>query len=132
MKRILRSATWKQSSKHSRVLCSDLKNSLVEDKIEKENLRKQIFQLKGDQKNKDNALMGIDKRVKESNGRAAISEGTKNATRNSKVVTLASSNKEDSNLREKLKLLEVNSVPFALVLMFFRCCQCHSLELQTF
>lgn len=89
-----------------RVQCNDLKNSLVEDKSEKENLRKQIFQLKGDLKNKDNALMDIDKRVKESNGRAAISEGTKNATRNSKVVPLASSNKEASNLREKLKLLE--------------------------
>ncbi|XP_030551679.2 myosin-11-like isoform X2 [Rhodamnia argentea] len=89
-----------------RVQCNDLKNSLVEDKSEKENLRKQIFQLKGDLKNKDNTFMGIDKRVKESNGRAAISEGTKNATRNNKVVPLASSNKEASNLREKLKLLE--------------------------
>ncbi|KAF8032996.1 hypothetical protein BT93_D1785 [Corymbia citriodora subsp. variegata] len=89
-----------------RVQCNDLKNSLVECKSEKENLRKQIFQLKGDLKNKDNALMCIEKRVKESNGRAAISEGTKNATRNNKVVPLASSNKEVSNLREKLKLLE--------------------------
>ncbi|KAI6702139.1 hypothetical protein NL676_011275 [Syzygium grande] len=89
-----------------RVQCNDLKNSLVEDKSEKENLRKQINQLKGDLKNKDNALMGIEKRVKESNGHAAISEGTKNATRNNKVVPLASINKEVSNLREKLKLLK--------------------------
>lgn len=86
--------------------CKDLKNLLIEDKSEKENLRNQIFQLKGDLENKDNALLVIEKRVKESNGRAAISEGTKNATRNNKVVPLASSNKEVSNLREKLKLLE--------------------------
>lgn len=42
---------------------NDLKSYLLGDEAEKENLRKQVFQLKGELKKKDDALMNIEKKM---------------------------------------------------------------------
>ena len=47
---------------------NDLKSYLLGDEAEKENLRKQVFQLKGELKKKDDALINIEKKFKDSNG----------------------------------------------------------------
>lgn len=62
---------------------SDLKHSHIDDDTEKEILRKQIFQLNGELKKKDDAL-------------------TEKSTSNSQ------NSKEMTNLKEKIKMLEVN------------------------
>ncbi|XP_015896229.3 uncharacterized protein LOC107429960 [Ziziphus jujuba] len=84
----------------------DLKHSLFEDEAEKEKLRKQVFQLKSDLKKKEDALTSIEKKHKDSNGRAAISDGTKTALKNNKSVPVVRGPKEVINLKEKIKLLE--------------------------
>ena len=42
---------------------NDLKSYLLGDEAEKENVRKQVFQLKGELKKKDDALMNIEKKM---------------------------------------------------------------------
>lgn len=86
----------------------DLKNSLFEDEVEKEKLRKQVYQLKNDLKKKEEAFTSIEKKLKDSNGRVAVSDGTKTTLKNNKSVPVARSVKEVTSLREKIKLLEVN------------------------
>ncbi|XP_022737986.1 nuclear anchorage protein 1-like [Durio zibethinus] len=86
--------------------CNKLKHSLFEDEVEKEKLRKQVVQLKGDLKKKEDALTGMEKKLKESNGRAAVSDGTRTPLRNNKSATVPRIPKEVASLREKIKLLE--------------------------
>lgn len=86
----------------------ELKNSLFEDEVEKEKLRKQVFQLKSDLKKKEEAFTNIEKKLKDSNGRVAVPDGTKTSLKNNKPVPVARSSKEVISLREKIKLLEVN------------------------
>ncbi|XVE57854.1 hypothetical protein DITRI_Ditri04bG0123800 [Diplodiscus trichospermus] len=86
--------------------CNNLKHSLFEDEVEKEKLRKQVLQLKGDLKKKEDALAGMEKKLKESNGRAAVSDGTRTPLRNNKSAAIPRSPKEVLSLREKIKLLE--------------------------
>ena len=88
--------------------CYSLKLSLHEDEVEKEKLRKQVFQLKSDLK-KDDAFSSIEKKLKDSNGRTSISDGTKTSPKNNKSMAVPRGGpKEVANLREKIKLLEVN------------------------
>lgn len=87
--------------------CNDLKHSLFEDEVEKEKLRKQIFQLKNDLKKKDDAFTSIEKKLKDSNGRTALSDGAKTSLKNNKSAPPPRSSKEVASLREKIKLLEV-------------------------
>ncbi|KAF7810260.1 intracellular protein transport protein USO1-like [Senna tora] len=85
---------------------SDLKQSLFEDEAEKEKLRKNIFQLKGDLKKKDDALTNIEKKFKDSNGRAHLPEGTKIVPKNKRSASIPQNSKEMTNLREKITMLE--------------------------
>ncbi|KAJ6347475.1 hypothetical protein OIU76_004035 [Salix suchowensis] len=85
--------------------CDNLKHSVFEDELEKEKLRKQIVQLKSELKKKEDALISMEKKIKESSKRSAVSEGTKTNLRNNKPPVPYGS-KEVANLREKIKLLE--------------------------
>ncbi|KAK8584297.1 hypothetical protein V6N13_109683 [Hibiscus sabdariffa] len=85
--------------------CDKLKHSLFEDEIEKEKLRKQVVQLKTDLKKKEDAFTGMEKKVKESNGRGLVSDGTR-TLRNNKSAAATCSPKEVASLRETIKLLE--------------------------
>lgn len=87
--------------------CNDLKHSLFEDELEKEKLRKQVFQLKGDIKKKDEAFSSIEKKLKDSNGRTALSDAARTTLKNNKSAPVPRSTKEVASLREKIKLLEV-------------------------
>ncbi|XP_021287393.1 myosin-11-like isoform X2 [Herrania umbratica] len=87
-------------------LCNKLKHSQFEDEVEKEKLRKQVVQLKGDLKKKEEAFTGMEKKLKESNGRAAVSDGTRTTLRNNKPSMVPRGPKEAASLREKIKLLE--------------------------
>ncbi|CAL1401108.1 unnamed protein product [Linum trigynum] len=81
--------------------CDELKHSLLEEELEKESLRKHLFNLKGDLKKKDEVLNNAEKKLKESTKRASISPRTNKSAPVSHVP------KEVSNLREKIKLLEL-------------------------
>ncbi|XP_024031322.1 myosin-4 [Morus notabilis] len=87
--------------------CDVFKNSLFEDEVEKEKLRKQVFQLKNDLKKKDDAFATLEKKLKDSNGRTTISDGNRISPKNNKSAAAAPrGSKEVANLREKIKLLE--------------------------
>ncbi|GMJ00332.1 hypothetical protein like AT1G63300 [Hibiscus trionum] len=86
--------------------CDKLKHFLSEDEAEKEKLKKQVVQLKGDLKKKEDAFTGMEKKLKESNGRAGISHGTKTPLRNNRSPTVPGNSKEVASLREKIKVLE--------------------------
>ena len=86
---------------------NDLKSYLLGDEAEKENLRKQVFQLKGELKKKDDALINIEKKFKDSNGHTQLFEGTKTNSKNKKGASIPQTSKEMANLREKIKTLEV-------------------------
>ncbi|KAL5551731.1 hypothetical protein UlMin_001907 [Ulmus minor] len=86
--------------------CGTFKNSLFEDEVEKEKLRKQVFQLKNDLKKKEDALISMEKKLKDSNGRVAISNGTKTTQKNNKSATVPRNLNEVTGLKEKIKLLE--------------------------
>ncbi|GMI76321.1 hypothetical protein like AT1G63300 [Hibiscus trionum] len=88
-----------------KVQCDKLKRSLFEDEIEKEKLRKQVVQLKTDLKKKEDAFTGMEKKLKESNGRGVVSDGTR-TLRNNKSAAVTLSPKEVASLRETIKLLE--------------------------
>ncbi|CAI0414454.1 unnamed protein product [Linum tenue] len=82
--------------------CDELKHSLIEDEPEKEKLRKQLCQLKGDLKKKDEVLINTEKKLKESNKRTSV------VPRTNKSTPVSHGTKEVSNLREKIKLLELH------------------------
>lgn len=110
-----------------KVECHDLKNSLVEDELEKEKLRKQVFQLKGDLKKKEDAL-----KLRDSNRRASVSDGTRSTLRNNKPAAVPQGTKEVASLREKIKLLEVSELLEVVLLFALRhilvsyCCYGHN------
>ncbi|XP_038726099.1 myosin-11-like [Tripterygium wilfordii] len=86
--------------------CNVLKHSLFEDETEKEKLRKQVFQLKGDLKKKEDAFNSIEKKLKDFNRRTTNADATKITSRNNKSSPVSNGSKEVANLREKMKLLE--------------------------
>ncbi|XVF52868.1 hypothetical protein PTKIN_Ptkin05aG0053000 [Pterospermum kingtungense] len=86
--------------------CNRFKQSLFENEVEKEKLRKQVVQLKGELKKKEDAFTGMEKKLKESNRRAAVSDGTRTPLRNNKSASATHAPKEVASLREKIKLLE--------------------------
>nr|KYP67270.1 hypothetical protein KK1_013594 [Cajanus cajan] len=85
---------------------SDLKLSLSEDEAEKEKLRKQVFQLKGELKKKDEALISTEKRLRESNVRTQLTDATKTIPKNKKTASIPQNSKEIASLKEKIKTLE--------------------------
>lgn len=101
---------------------NDLKHSLFEDELEKENLRKQVFQLRSDLRKKEDTITVIEKKLKDSSVRPTVSDGTTKPTlRNNKAGTPPRASKEVSNLREKIKQLEVNVLlcTFAVYMVVF-------------
>ncbi|CAN1189820.1 hypothetical protein LINPERHAP2_LOCUS40133 [Linum perenne] len=82
--------------------CDDLKHSLIEDEMEKEKLRMQLVCLKGDLKKKDEALISSEKKLKDCKNRALIASRT-----NKSAALAANGTKEVSNLKEKIRLLEM-------------------------
>lgn len=91
-----------------RAQCDNLKNSIFEDELEKEKLRKQVFQLKADLKKKDEAISSIEKKFKESNGRAIVQDKTKATSKSTKSERNLKEigSKEVAALKERVKLLE--------------------------
>ncbi|TKY70930.1 myosin heavy chain [Spatholobus suberectus] len=85
---------------------SDLKVSLSEDEAEKEKLRKQVLQLKGELKKKEDALISAEKRFRESNGRTQLADATKTSPKNKKAASIPQNSKEIASLKEKIKTLE--------------------------
>ncbi|XP_068646505.1 uncharacterized protein [Aristolochia californica] len=87
---------------------NDLKHTLFEHELEKENLQKQVLHLKGDLRKKDDTIAIIEKKLKESSSKVAVSDGTAKAS--SKTINKSSppsrGSKEVATLREKIKILE--------------------------
>lgn len=78
--------------------CDEMKGSLSQDEFEKEKLRKQVFQLKGELKKKEEALSGLEKKLK---------DGSKISSKNNnKCAPPSRATKEVANLKDKIKLLE--------------------------
>ncbi|XP_060207097.1 uncharacterized protein LOC132634932 isoform X1 [Lycium barbarum] len=86
--------------------CNEMKRMLFEDEVEKEKLKKQVSQLKGDLKKKEDAFNGLDKKLKDANGRLIASNGMKTTSRNSKSMPASTGSREVAGLKEKIKLLE--------------------------
>ncbi|KAJ7952338.1 putative Myosin heavy chain-related protein [Quillaja saponaria] len=86
--------------------CTDMKHSLFDDEVEKEKLRKQAIQLKSELKKKDEIITNIEKKFKDSNGRAELSDGNSTTPKNQKSAPLAHNLKEVATLRERIKNLE--------------------------
>ncbi|KAL4602783.1 hypothetical protein ACB092_10G078600 [Castanea dentata] len=84
----------------------EMKHSLFEDEAEKERLRKQVFQLKNELKKRDDAVTCMEKKLKDSNGRTAVSDATKTTVKNNRSPPAPRGSKEVAGLREKIKLLE--------------------------
>lgn len=81
----------------------------MEDELENENLRKQIFQLRGDLRKKEDTISITEKNLKDNSGRVTRLDGIKPTSRNNKSVPVSCGLKEVANLQEKIKLLEVNA-----------------------
>ncbi|KAK4728714.1 hypothetical protein R3W88_021702 [Solanum pinnatisectum] len=86
--------------------CNEMKRMLFEDEVEKEKLKKQVSQLKGDLKKKDDALNGLDKKLKDANSRVIASNGMKTISKNNKSMPASAGSREVASLKEKIKLLE--------------------------
>ncbi|CAL5429867.1 unnamed protein product [Camellia sinensis] len=85
---------------------NELKRSLFEDESEKEKLMKRVIQLKGDLKKKDDAISGLEKKLKDSNNRSTALDGTKPSLRNNRSASVPRGPKETANLKDKIKQLE--------------------------
>ncbi|KAG5539668.1 hypothetical protein RHGRI_020017 [Rhododendron griersonianum] len=85
--------------------CDVLKRSLFEDELEKEKMRKQVFQLKGDLKKKEDAFSSLEKELKDTKTRLTVLDGTKTMSRNNKSVSVPRT-KEMASLKDKIKILE--------------------------
>ncbi|KAM1024878.1 hypothetical protein ACFX15_037421 [Malus domestica] len=96
----------KSETEELKARCKDFKHAIYEDEVEKEKLRKQVFQLKADLKKKEDAFTTVEKKLKESNGRAIVSDGIKTTQRNNKSSPVARGSKEVASMKERIKLLE--------------------------
>jgi len=95
--------------------CDELTHSLYEDELEKEKLRKQVFQLRADLKKKDEVILNAEKKFKENSGRALAQDRSKGPSKNTKCESLLRGSKEANSkeivtLKETIKLLEVDIV----------------------
>ncbi|XP_019171170.1 PREDICTED: nucleoprotein TPR-like isoform X2 [Ipomoea nil] len=77
-----------------------------EDESEKDKLRKQVSQLKGNLKKKEDALNSLDKKLKDANNKLASTNGARAASRNNKFASATQGLKEVNSLKDKIKLLE--------------------------
>ncbi|KZV40973.1 myosin-9 [Dorcoceras hygrometricum] len=74
----------------------ELKHSLLEDKSERDILKKQVSQLKNDLKKKDYALLSMERKMKDSSSRGSTGKSTPPNR----------GNKEVTHLKERIQLLE--------------------------
>ncbi|KAI3453695.1 hypothetical protein Pfo_010358 [Paulownia fortunei] len=84
--------------------CTELNHSLLEDKLEKEKLRKQMFQLRSDLKKSEDAFYSMEKKIKDGSGRGTTLDVVKATSKTSKPLPRGS--KEVTQLKERIKLLE--------------------------
>ncbi|GAB4856877.1 hypothetical protein Ancab_014796 [Ancistrocladus abbreviatus] len=89
-----------------KIQCGDSRHSLYEDELEKEKLRKQVFQLKADLKKKEDTIMSMERKLKDTNGRVAFTDRTKATSKSSKPEVVPRGVKDVAALKEKIKLLE--------------------------
>ncbi|KAF3782648.1 hypothetical protein EJ110_NYTH32612 [Nymphaea thermarum] len=83
------------------------KSVLLEDEVEKENLKKQVSQLRNDLKKKEQTITTIEKKIKDNSSRVVAPTGnTKASLRNNKSISGQQRIKEVFKLQEKIKLLE--------------------------
>ncbi|XP_020527558.1 putative leucine-rich repeat-containing protein DDB_G0290503 isoform X2 [Amborella trichopoda] len=86
---------------------NELKHALYEDEVEKENLRKQLFHLKGDLKKKEDSVNTMEKKLKDCSSRVANSvPASKLGFVREKNKSAPRGLKEATSLRERVKLLE--------------------------
>ncbi|XP_010255440.1 PREDICTED: myosin-16-like [Nelumbo nucifera] len=85
---------------------NDLKQSLFEGELEKENLRKQVYNLKVDLKKKEDIIIIMEKKLKDGTTRVKVSDGTKTTFRNNKSSQISNGPKDVAISREKSKLLK--------------------------
>ncbi|KAJ8449271.1 hypothetical protein Cgig2_002403 [Carnegiea gigantea] len=94
-----------------RAQCDVLTHSLYENELEKEKVRKQVFQLKADLKKKDQVILNAEKKFKENSGRVLAQERSKATSKNTKCEPVLRGSKEANSkeiltLKEAIKLLE--------------------------
>ncbi|KAL8101930.1 uncharacterized protein LOC141683710 [Apium graveolens] len=82
----------------------ELKHFSAAEESQKEKFQKQVIQLKGELKKKEDALNYVERKIKDGNGRSPNSEVAK--TRNNKNVPVPRGSKEVVTLKEKIKSLE--------------------------
>ncbi|KAJ6835131.1 paramyosin-like isoform X2 [Iris pallida] len=70
----------KSELENLRAQYTDLKRSLSDDELERENLRKQVLLLRGDLQEEADIIASIEKKLKGSNARLTVSEGTTKKT----------------------------------------------------
>lgn len=99
-----------------RAQCMEMKDSLSANEVEKEGLRKQVLQLRSELKKKEDAYKIMERKTRDGSGRATAADAVKTGPKTNKPVPRGS--KEASNLKEKIKLLEVSDS--ALVMSFIR------------
>ncbi|KAL9253034.1 hypothetical protein AKJ16_DCAP06469 [Drosera capensis] len=89
-----------------RVQCDDLRQSLYEDELENDRLRKLVVQLEAELLNKDDALAIMEGKLKDNNGRTTSAEHPKASPKTNKLESVPRGDKELTTLREKVKLLQ--------------------------
>ncbi|KAI3740767.1 hypothetical protein L2E82_31240 [Cichorium intybus] len=87
--------------------CNDMKQFLKENELEKQNLKKKVLLLNSDLKKKDKTISSLDKKLK---------DGTKTSLKNNKSVLAPPGPKEVTNMKDRIKLLEVNFIPLNSIL----------------
>ncbi|GAB4834387.1 hypothetical protein Ancab_032641 [Ancistrocladus abbreviatus] len=88
-----------------RIQCVDLMRSLYDAELEKEKLRKQVFQLKADLK-KGDALTSMERKLSDNNGRATGISRPKAMPKSNKSELVPRGAREVATLKEKIILLE--------------------------
>ncbi|GER44555.1 myosin heavy chain-related protein [Striga asiatica] len=84
--------------------CEELKESRLQDEVEKEKLKKQAMQLKSDLKKREEALISMEKKLKDGSGRGMNVDAVKTNSKTSKPTARVS--KEVASLKERIKFLE--------------------------
>ncbi|KAK8626038.1 hypothetical protein V6N13_133692 [Hibiscus sabdariffa] len=85
--------------------CTELRESMFKEGVEKQKLRKQVVKLEDDLK-KEDGITGMEKKLKESNEITTVSDGTKTTLENDISPLLSCRPTEVASLREKLMWLE--------------------------
>ncbi|XP_068639987.1 intracellular protein transport protein USO1-like isoform X2 [Aristolochia californica] len=87
---------------------NELKHTLFECELGKENLQKQVLHLKGDLQKKDDTIAIIEKKLTETSSKVTLSDGTEKTSpkTTNKASPPSRGSKEVAALQEKIKVLE--------------------------